>query len=138
MAGRVGSKRAVLAGLVVYAGVAVLAYFTRTAAHFWALATLVGLVQGGTQALSRSLFASLVPRQLSGEFFGFFSVSDKVAGILGPLVFTVVSATTGSSRGAVLSVIAFFVAGAALLLRVDVEAGRREAERGIPAAPAGG
>jgi MFS transporter, UMF1 family len=127
MAGRIGTKRAVVAGLLVYCGVAVLGYFTRTAAHFWALAVLVALVQGGTQALSRSLFASLVPRRLSGEFFGFFSVSDKVAGILGPAVFTVVSAATGSSRGAVLSVIAFFVVGAALLAAVDVEAGRRQA-----------
>jgi UMF1 family MFS transporter len=135
VAGRIGAKRAVLAGLAVYAGVAVLAYYTRTAAHFWALAVLVGLVQGGTQALSRSLFASLVPRRMSGEFFGFFSVSDKVAGIFGPLVFGLVGAATGSSRGAVLSVIAFFVAGGALLAAVDVERGRREAQE-ADAAPA--
>lgn len=127
-AGRIGTKPAVLAGLAVYCCVAVLGYYTRTAAHFWALAVLVGLVQGATQALSRSLFASLVPRRLSGQFFGFFSVSDKVAGILGPFLFGIVSATTGSSRGAVLSVIVFFVAGALLLTRVDVEAGRRLAE----------
>lgn len=128
LAGRLGAKRAILAGLAVYVGVAVLAYSTNSEAQFWALAVLVALVQGGTQALSRSLFASLVPRQRSGEFFGFFSVSDKVAGILGPLVFALVTQVTGSSRGAVLSVIAFFVAGGALLARVDVERGRREAE----------
>ncbi len=127
-AGRLGTKRAILVGLAVYVGVAVLAYFTRTAAHFWALAALVGLVQGGTQALSRSLFASLVPRRMSGEFFGFFSVSEKAAGILGPLIFGLVAAGTGSSRGAVLSVIAFFAAGAIVLSMVDVARGRREAE----------
>lgn len=137
IAGRLGAKRAILAGLGIYVAVAVLAYFTRTEAHFWTLAVLVGLVQGGTQALSRSLFASLVPRRMSGEFFGFFSVSEKVAGILGPLVFGLVSAATGSSRGAVLSVIAFFVAGAVLLSLVDVTQGRREAERAAAeAAPA--
>jgi UMF1 family MFS transporter len=84
-------------------------------------------VQGGTQALSRSLFASLVPRHLSGEFFGFFAVSEKFAGLFGPAVFAAAIAITGSSRVAVLSIIAFFAVGAALLARVDVEAGRREA-----------
>ncbi|HYD42678.1 MAG TPA: MFS transporter [Anaeromyxobacter sp.] len=127
-AGRLGTKRSILVGLAVYVCVAVLAYFTRTAAHFWALAVLVGLVQGGTQALSRSLFASLVPRRMSGEFFGFFSVSEKAAGILGPLIFGLVAAGTGSSRGAVLSVIAFFAAGAIVLSMVDVARGRQEAE----------
>jgi UMF1 family MFS transporter len=138
LADRIGAKRAILVGLAVYACVAVLGYFTRTAFHFFALAVLVGLVQGGTQALSRSLFASLVPRRLSGEFFGFFAVSEKVAGILGPAIFALAIAVTGSSRAAVLSVIAFFVVGAALLLAVDVEEGRRAAERagaGAHAAP---
>ena len=131
-AGRIGPKRAIFGGLVVYVCVAVLGYYTRTEAHFWALAVLVGLVQGGTQALSRSLFASFVPRRSSGEFFGFFSVSEKAAGILGPFLFGLVSAATGSSRGAVLSVIAFFVAGAILLAFVDVERGRREAQEEGP------
>ena len=127
LAGRLGAKRAILGGLAVYTGIAVLGYFTRTAAHFFALSALVGLVQGGSLALSRSLFASMVPRHLSGEFFGFFAVSEKFAGIFGPAVFALAIGLTGSSRAAVLSVIGFFVAGAALLLRVDVEEGRREA-----------
>jgi UMF1 family MFS transporter len=128
VAGRIGAKRAVLVGLLVYTAVAVLGYYTRTAAHFFALAVLVGIVQGGTQALSRSLFASLVPKRLSGEFFGLFAFSEKVAGILGPGVFAVTIGVTGSSRLAILSVVAFFGAGALLLWRVDVDAGRRAAE----------
>ena len=128
LAGRAGTKRAILAGLLVYGLVAVLAYRMRTPAHFWALAVLVGLVQGGTQALSRSLFASLVPRHSSGEFFGFFSVCEKVAGVVGPGVFALAIALTGSSRSAVLTVIAFFAAGALLLSQVDVEEGRQAAE----------
>ena len=88
---------------------------------------LVGMVQGGTQALSRSLFASLIPRQQSAEFFGFFAVVEKFAGIFGPALFAQVILLTGSSRGAILSVIAFFVVGGALLYFVDVEAGQREA-----------
>ena len=128
LAGRMGTKQAILVGLVVYTAVAVLGYYTRTAAHFFALAVLVGVVQGGTQALSRSLFASLVPRRLSGEFFGLFAVSEKVAGILGPGLFAITIAVTGSSRSAILSVIAFFAVGALLLWRVDVDSGRRRAE----------
>ena len=91
------------------------------------LAVLVGTVQGGTQALSRSLFASLIPRSKSGEFFGFFAVVEKFAGIFGPLVFAVVNMLSGSSRGAILAVIGFFVVGGWLLALVDVEQGRREA-----------
>ncbi|TMB11525.1 MAG: MFS transporter, partial [Deltaproteobacteria bacterium] len=127
LAEKIGTKRTVLAGLAVYTGIAVLAYFTRTEAHFFALAFLVATVQGGTQALSRSLFAALVPRYLSGEFFAFFGVAEKFAGIFGPAVFATTIAVTGSSRTAVLSVIAFFAVGALILLGVDVEAGQREA-----------
>jgi MFS transporter, UMF1 family len=128
LAGRIGARAAILLGLAVYTGVAVLGYFTTTVTHFFALAVLVGLVQGGTQALSRSLFASLVPRRLSGEFFGFFAVFEKVSGFVGPAIFGLAVALTGSSRLAVLSVVAFFAAGAALLSTVDVEEGRRVAE----------
>ena len=69
LAGRIGSKRAILIGLGVYGVIAVLGYFMRTGTHFLILALLVGTVQGGTQALSRSLFASLIPPARSGEFF---------------------------------------------------------------------
>jgi UMF1 family MFS transporter len=99
----------------------------RTATDFFVLAILVGTVQGGTQALSRSLFASMIPPHKSGEFFGFYSIFEKFAGIFGPLLFDLTIAATGASRNAILSVIAFFIAGAALLYFVDVEAGQREA-----------
>jgi UMF1 family MFS transporter len=89
------------------------------------LAALVGVVQGGTQALSRSIFATLIPVHKSGEFFGFWSVFEKFAGIFGPLLFAGTIALTGSSRNAILSIIVFFAVGAAILARVDVEEGRR-------------
>jgi UMF1 family MFS transporter len=92
------------------------------------------MVQGGTQALSRSLFASMIPPHKSGEFFGFFSVFEKFAGIFGPLIFAGTIAATGSSRNAILSVIAFFAVGAALLWTVDVEEGKRAARRAEQAA----
>ena len=134
LAGAIGAKRAIFLGLAVYTVIATLGYFMKTAAHFFLLAGLVGMVQGGTQALSRSLFAALVPAHKSGEFFGFYSVFEKFSSVLGPLLFAGTIAVTGSSRNAILSVIAFFVVGAFLLALVDVEEGRaaaRRAEEGL-------
>ncbi|MEO6212263.1 MAG: MFS transporter, partial [Vicinamibacterales bacterium] len=105
LASRIGAKTAVFIGLAVYAGISILGYYMTTATHFFALAGLVGLVQGGTQALSRSLFASMIPKQKSSEFFAFFSVFERYAGILGPLVFGWVSAYWGNSRNAILAVV---------------------------------
>ncbi len=139
LAGRIGAKPALFLGLVAYAVISVLGYYMKTAAHFYVLAGLVGMVQGGTQALSRSLFASMIPPHKSGEFFGFFSVFEKFAGIFGPLIFAGTIAATGSSRNAILSVIGFFAVGAAILALVDVEQGRREAQvaeaSGVPITP---
>ena len=125
LASRIGAKRALFLGLTVYTAISVLGYFMTTAAHFYLLAVLVGTVQGGTQALSRSLFARMIPQHKSGEFFGFFSIFEKFAGIFGPLIFAGTIAATGSSRNAILSVIGFFVVGGALLSLVDVEEGER-------------
>ncbi len=124
LASRVSTKRAIFVGLLVYAGISVLGYFMRTATHFVILALLVATVQGGTQALSRSLFASLIPAHKSGEFFGFYSVFEKFASIFGPLLFALTIALTGSSRSAILSVILFFILGAVLLARVNVSEGQ--------------
>ncbi len=134
LAGRIGAKRSLFLGLLVYTVISVLGYFMKTAAHFYTLAALVGLVQGGTQALSRSLFASMIPHHKSGEFFGFWSVFEKFAGIFGPLIFAGTIAATGSSRNAILSVIAFFAVGAAILTFVDLEEGKREAQTADAAA----
>lgn len=123
----IGNKRAVMVGLAVYGIISIFGYFMRTGTHFLILALMVGMVQGGTQALSRSLFASLIPRQQSAEFFGFFAVVEKFAGIFGPALFAQVIALTGASRGAILSLIAFFVVGGVLLHFVDVEQGQRAA-----------
>lgn len=124
-AGRIGAKRAVFVGLSVYAGITVLGYFMTTGTHFFVLAVLVGMVQGGTQALSRSMFASMIPRHQSSEFFAFFGVFERYAGVLGPLIFAVVVERTGTGRTAILSIIVFFIVGAFILTFVDVEEGRR-------------
>ena len=129
LAARIGAKRAIFLGLLAYTAISILGYFMTNATHFFVLAGLVGVVQGGTQALSRSLFASMIPPHKSGEFFGFFSVFEKFAGIFGPLIFAGTIAITGSSRNAILSVIGFFALGGALLLLVDVAEGQRVARQ---------
>ncbi|MFN7977529.1 MAG: MFS transporter [Vicinamibacterales bacterium] len=124
---KIGTKRAIFLALAVYAVAATLGYFMQNAVHFFVLAALIATVQGGAQALSRSLFARLVPPAKTSEYFGFYAVVERFATVLGPLVFTLSSVLTGSSRAAVLFLIAFFVAGGWLLSRVDVEAGERAA-----------
>jgi UMF1 family MFS transporter len=128
LAGKLGAKPSIFLGLIVYLGIAILGYVMRTNAEFLVLAVLVGMVQGGTQALSRSLFASLIPKHKSTQFFALFALSEKLAGILGPGLFVVVISLTGSSRQAIVSVIAFFLVGAVLLSRVNVAQGRADAQ----------
>lgn len=123
-----GAKRAILAGLAVYAFISIAGFLIRSAWHFFLLAIVVGLVQGGTQALSRSLFASMVPKTRSSEFFGFFSTGEKVAGIIGPAIFGMIGQLTGSSRWGIVSVVVLFVGGALILMRVDVSEAQRVAK----------
>jgi UMF1 family MFS transporter len=123
-ASRVSAKTGIFVCLVGYSTISVLGFFMDTAWHFWALAIGVAMVQGGIQGLSRSVYASMIPAGRATEFFGFYSVSSKFAGIFGPLTFAVVGQSMGTSRWGILSLIGFFIVGAALLTRVDVGAGR--------------
>lgn len=122
-----GPKRAVMIGIAGYTGISVFAYFLATPLHFWILAAMVALFQGGTQALSRSMFASLVPREQTGELFGFYSVSEKLAGVVGPILFGVVTQLSGGGRLATLTLLPLFLGGAWMLSRVDLARGKREA-----------
>jgi UMF1 family MFS transporter len=133
LAGRIGAKRAILLSLGVYTIISIVGYGMTQAWQFFLLAFLVGTVQGGSQALSRSLFASMIPREKSSEFFGFFAVFEKFAGIFGPALFALTISLTGSSRNAILSVILFFAVGALLLWKVDVEEGQRAAREPVSA-----
>jgi UMF1 family MFS transporter len=127
VAARIGARTAVFAGLAVYVLITLLGYFMTTAAHFFVLAGLVGMVQGGTQALSRSLFASMIPRHKSSEFFAFFSVFERYAGVLGPAIFAFVVEHSGSGRSAILAVAVFFILGGGVFALVDEKRGRRAA-----------
>jgi MFS-type transporter involved in bile tolerance (Atg22 family) len=127
LAARLSTKASLVLALVVYAAIAVYGYFLDSVLDYWCLAWMVACVQGGSQALSRSLFASMIPAAKSGEFFSLFGIMEKFATLLGPLVFAGAAALFGSSRPAVLSLILFFIVGIVLLLRVKVEEGRRAA-----------
>ena len=128
LAGMIGTKRSIYLGLIVYALICIGAYFMTKGIHFWILAFFVALVQGGTQALSRSLFASMLPQSKTAEFFGFYGMSSKFAGIIGPLIFAMVGQLTGTSRLSIVSLVAFFIIGAFVLSRVDVEEGIKKAQ----------
>jgi UMF1 family MFS transporter len=127
IAGLIGPKRAIMISLVLWIGVSVLGYRLpdRAFLPFLGLAAAVGLVLGATQALSRSLYGSMIPEEASAEFYGFYSVFSKFAAIWGPLLFGVVNQVTGSSRNAILSLIVLFVLGFVLLGFVDVDRARR-------------
>jgi UMF1 family MFS transporter len=125
LAGRIGAKNAIQLSLLIYTGISVLGYFMTAAWHFWVLASAVALVQGGSQALSRSLFAILIPPGKSSQFFGFYNVSGRFGSIVGPLVFAAVSQLAGGSRLGILSLIVFFLGGMAILARVDEQVGRK-------------
>jgi UMF1 family MFS transporter len=123
LAKKIGTKKSIYLALLVYTCIAIAGYFMSEEWHFWALGLAVATVQGGSQALSRSLFGRMMPASKSAEFFGFFSVSEKFAGIVGPFVFGIVGQIMGHSRLSIVSLVIFFIIGAILLTRVNVEEG---------------
>lgn len=118
---RVGARNGILAGLAVYFGVTLYAYFLDSEIEFYLLAVIIGLVQGGVQALSRSLFSRLIPAERSAEFFGFFNMLGKFAAVLGPLLVGSVSVLTGDPRLGLVSLLILFIAGAAVLRTLPPE-----------------
>ena len=117
---RVGARPAILAGLVVYIGVTLWATRLDSIAAFFGMAVVVGLVQGGVQSLSRSLFGQFVPPGKSAEYFGFYNMLGKFATVFGPVLIGVTAMLTGSSRSGIASVALLFLVGALLLWRVRV------------------
>ena len=125
---RLDTRNCILLALAVYTVIAAWGYFVSSVIEFWFIAWMVAVVQGGSQALSRSLFSKMVPASKSGEFFGLFSVMEKFSTIIGPLIFAFAVVWFGSSRPAVLSLTVFFIIGGWILSRVDVDAGIRLAQ----------
>ena len=124
---RIGTKKCIFIAIGVYIVAAGLAYFMTSVVHFFVLAFLVAMVLGGSQALSRALFARLIPQDRTSEFFGFFAVSERFATIMGPVLFFISATITGSSRSAILGILILFVAGAFVLSLVDEQEGTKAA-----------
>ena len=121
IANRIGAKHAVMCALVLWSGVVTYGYFIHTATEFFVLGIIVGVVLGGTQALSRSFYGAMIPEQASAEFYGFYSVFSKFSSIWGPVTFGFIKQITGSARLAIISLMIFFIVGLILLGFVDEE-----------------
>ncbi len=132
---KIGAKRGILIGIAVYLGITLWGAFMRERNEFFALAIVIGLVQGGVQALSRSFYARLIPADKSAEYFGFYNMLGKFAVVIGPILMGAVGLLVRSlgfssdtaSRTSILSLSLLFIAGGTLLFFVDEEKGRREA-----------
>lgn len=115
---RIGPKRATYLGLLIYVGVAISAVFLTDVRQFYVMAMLVGLVQGGVQAMSRSLFAGLIPGEQSGEFFGFYNMVTKLAHVLGPFVVGIGALISDDPKAILIALLPLYVIGTALLVAV--------------------
>ena len=120
---KIGPKKSIYISLLVYTLISIIGYAMKQEWHFILLGFAVATVQGGSQALSRSLMGQLMPKSKSAEFFGFFSVSEKFNTVIGPILFSVVNQLTGNSRLAIISLVIFFLAGMAILSKVDIKKG---------------
>jgi UMF1 family MFS transporter len=122
---RVGTRRALLGGIVAYIGVVSWgSTVMETATGFYGMAAMIGLIQGGIQALSRSLYSRLIPRDKAAQFFGFYNMLGKFAAFIGPLLMALIKSATGSARLSMFSITILFVIGGVLLTRVDATAER--------------
>jgi UMF1 family MFS transporter len=113
-----GPKRAIYLGLAVYTSVAIWAAFLKDVSQFYAMAITIGMVQGGVQGMSRSLYASLIPSQHTGEFFGFYNMLTKFAHVLGPVLIGLVGFFFADPRFILIAILPLFVLGAIALIRV--------------------
>lgn len=125
---KIGTKEAVMTSIFAYIIITILGYFMKSETHFYILAILIGLFQGGIQALSRSLYSRIIPKSHAAQFFGFFNMLGKFAAVIGPLLIGSVTILTGSARLGILSIIVLFICGAFLLMLVDFTKGEQLAK----------
>ena len=131
LASKIGTKTAIMVGIIAYSFITLLGYFMTEAWHFYVLAILIGLFMGGIQALSRSLYTRIIPPAKSAEFFGFYNMLGKFAAIIGPALMGTIALATGSARLGILSILLLFILGAFFLNKVDIEEGKRLAVKGL-------
>jgi MFS transporter, UMF1 family len=139
LAAWVGAKRSILTSLVIWSGVVIYAYFgmkgQSRVLEFTLLGVVIALVLGGSQAISRSLFAQMIPAGREAEFYSFYEVSDRGTSWIGPLLFGLVNQLSGSLRPAILSLIFFFVVGLAALPFVNEHKAAEDAKAYSPKSP---
>ena len=131
LASKIGTKTAIMVGIIAYSFITLLGYFMTEAWHFYVLAILIGLFMGGIQALSRSLYTRIIPPAKSAEYFGFYNMLGKFAAIIGPALMGTIALATGSARLGILSILLLFILGAFFLNKVDIEEGKRLAAKGL-------
>lgn len=121
LAKRFGARNMIMAGILTYVVISIYGFFLKTELDFWVLAMLVASAQGGIQALSRSYFGKIIPKNKSAEYFSIFNIFGKVSSIFGPLLMGVVASLTGETRYGILSLIILFILGAFFFLKVKDE-----------------
>jgi UMF1 family MFS transporter len=129
LARRIGAKGSLVTTLAIWIGVTVFGFFMTNPVEFWVLGGLIGLVLGGSQALSRSIYGKMIPVEATAEFYGFFSIFEKFSAIGGPVLFALIRQITGSSRYSILALVFFFIAGMILLLLLDVRKALEDKKR---------
>ena len=125
---KIGVKKAILIAIGAYAVIAIIGFFMNHVSQFYILACAIGLFQGGIQALSRSYYTRLIPKENSSEFYGFFNMLGKFAAIIGPFLVGIVTLITGEQRYGIVSLIILFIAGFILLRKVDESEAKKEIE----------
>jgi len=124
---KIGAKQAIMVGIFGYGVITFLGYFMKEVWHFYALAAMVGLFQGGIQALSRSLYTRIIPAEKAAEFFGFYNMLGKFAAVIGPAMMGTITLVTGNIRYGILSILTLFILGGYFLIKVNIEEGSRMA-----------
>jgi|TARA_B100001079_G_C16379243_1_gene501228 UMF1 family MFS transporter len=127
-AAKIGIKKAILIAILGYSIITFLGYFMAEEWHFYILAVLIGLFQGGIQALSRSLYTRIIPKKKSAEFFGFYNMLGKFAAVIGPALMGIITLWTGNARYGILSILSLFILGAYFLMKVNIEEGKQMAD----------
>lgn len=125
LAKRWGTKRVLMVGVLIYLGICLYALMIHNVIGFWVLAVLVGTSQGGVQALSRSYFAQLVPKEQASEFFGFYNIFGKFSAIIGPAMFGIVAQLTGRSQMGASSLSLLFLIGLVCLWLLPAQKGEQ-------------
>ncbi len=125
---KIGIKNGILVAIGAYIGITIGGYFMDDEIDFYILAVCIGCFQGGIQALSRSLYSRLIPKEKSAEFYGFFNMLGKFAAVIGPALMGIVTAQTGNIRIGILSILILFVLGGSILWKVDIEEGEKMAK----------